>query len=217
MKIQAVNPQVGGLSLARKATHRPSGEYMGEPPAARVKANGLSPAEPTSTVEISDLVQSSAPGVGTCEKMMVFPSGDQSQSAALNSALVKRRASRLPSASFSAGMTQRWLILRFSPTTRASFLAFWSFSSCSLGGADIVKAICFPSGDQARVSTPDLTSVSCSASPPSDRISQILFLPVRLEVKAIEPPSGDHCGLVDDLSPEVNGKASEPSALAIQT
>src|SRR4030042_2336402 len=113
--------------------------------------------------------------------MILFPSGDQSQSATLKPAFVRRRASRFPSASFPTGTTQRWLILEFSPTTQASFLAFWSFSSCSLGGSDMVKAICFPSGDQAKPSTPDLTSVRRSASPPSDRISQTLSLPERLE------------------------------------
>ena len=90
------------------------------------------------------------------------------------------------------------------PTTRASFRAFLSFSSWSLGGSAMVKAIRVPSGDQAIPPTPVLTSVSCSASPPSVRMIQTLLLPDRLDVKAIHRPQGDQAGLAADFSPKVN-------------
>ncbi len=80
----------------------------------------------------------------------------------------------------------------------------------------MVKATEEPSGDQANPPTPLLTSVSISASPPSARMSQRLFLPERSETKASHRPSGDHLGFSDDFSPRVNGKLPDPSAAASQ-
>jgi hypothetical protein len=60
------------------------------------------------------------------------------------------------------------------------------------------------------------TSVSCSASPPRLWMRQRLFFPDRLLVNAIHSPSGDHEGLVADLSPWVNWRGRDPSASATQ-
>ena len=147
---------------------------------------------------------------------MDFPSGDQSQPLTVKAPSVSRFGSRFPAVSRATGTTQRWFTVSFSPTTRASFLAFLSFSSWSLAGSVMAKAIRVPSGDQAKPPTPVLTSVSCSASPPSARMSQMLFFPDRPDVNAIHRPSGDQAG-DEDLSPKVNWKLPEPSVAAIQS
>src|SRR3989449_10410081 len=151
--------------------------------------------------------QSLTRGVGVCVKTIVLPSGDQSKSWSLKlpptwkSPLVNWRGARFPSASFSIGTTHSRFILRFSSTTFASFFSFLAFSSASVGGSGITKAIHWPSGDQRKPPASDFRSVSCSASPPSARISQRLFFSVRREANAIQCPLGDHCGLLQDFSP----------------
>src|SRR3970040_2427736 len=155
---------------------------------------------------------------------MVLPSGDQSNPPATwKSPLLTWRASRFPAASRATGITQMWFILKLSSTTTASFFSFLAFSSASEGAMGLTKVIHFPSGDQANAPTELFTSESCSASPPSERISERLVFAgacpapaeVRDVVKAIHLPSGDHCGLLHDFSPKVNWKEAEPSAWAM--
>ena len=110
-------------------------------------------------------------------------------------------------------------------TTRASLFSLSAFSSSSVFGSVIRKAIALPSGDQSIARTPPFSSVSASASPPSTRMRQTLgfgslpslsFGP-RPERKAIHFPSGDQAGSVDDLSPEVSANVLDPSARATCT
>src|SRR5262245_47232316 len=63
---------------------------------------------------------------------------------------------------------------------------------------------------------PLLTSVTCSASPPSSRITYKLLLPLREEVKARDLLSGDHCGSAEDFSAKVNCMAPLPSVFETQ-
>src|SRR5712692_8077219 len=206
-KTSAVPAQVGGSSLATYAIQRPSGEYRGAPSAAPVRATGLISPVATSTVAISDSGQSFTRGVGTCVKTIVRPSGDQSNQPGtrslptLNSPLVSRRAGCFPLASFSTGITHNRCILKRSSTTFASFLPFWAFASSAVSASGIMNAICWLSGDHLKLLTFVFTSVTWRASPPSTRSSQRLFLPDRSDANAIQRPSGDHCGLVQDLSP----------------
>ena len=68
-----------------------------------------------------------------------------------------------------------------------------------------VKAILLPSGDQTGPSpTPCLRWVNWTASPPSQGRRKICSFSVRLDLKAIFFPSGDHSGELLDCSPKVN-------------
>src|SRR4029079_7158990 len=91
----------------------------------------------------------------------------------------------------------------------------------------ISNAMRDPSGDQLGSLTPPFSSVSSSASPPSTRMRQrlglgslpslpSLALP-RAETNAIHLPSGDQVGAVDDLSPPVSCRESDPSLRATCT
>jgi len=58
--------------------------------------------------------------------------------------------------------------------------------------------------------------VSWRASPPLTAIVQTWDLPPRVEIKAIDPPSGDQRGRVSDPSPAVSCFGSPPSVLISQ-
>ncbi len=83
-------------------------------------------------------------------------------------------------------------------------------------GSIIVKAICFPSGDQANAPTPSSSRVSCSASPNDGRMIQICCLSERSEVKAMRAPSGDHLGDALDFFALVNWRVVPAATSAIQ-
>jgi hypothetical protein len=172
----AAPAHVGGSSDATYAMVRPSGEKSGCDSAAPVRASGFTSPVATSTVERSARVQSSALGVGTWEKAIVLPSGDQwMRVSTLKDPFVSSRGSP-----FAAGTTQIRVILKFSSTTVKSVFSFLARSSASSGRR---KAIHCPSGDGRNPVIPDFTSVSCSASPPSTRIFQRLLCSPRLDVK----------------------------------
>jgi hypothetical protein len=65
--------------------------------------------------------------------------------------------------------------------------------------------MCLPSGAQVKFDTAVSDFVSCTASPPSALMAKTwLRSPTRGLVNAIQRPSGDQRGLVEDLSPRVN-------------
>src|SRR5262245_20945794 len=80
----------------------------------------------------------------------------------------------------------------------------------------MTRAILFPSGDHKKPLIPVFTSVICSASPPSSRITYKLLLPLRAEEKASDLLSGDHFGSSEDFSAKVSCVAPLPSLLATQ-
>ena len=122
-----VRPQVGGSSLSAKATRAPSGEKSGAVSAAPVAAKGLIAPEATSTTEMSDRPQSSATGAGVWSKTIVLPSGDQSQDPTVNPPWVRRRVPACRRRPWRPGRARDGSSCGSSPTTRASFFAFWSF------------------------------------------------------------------------------------------
>src|SRR5215207_8792711 len=98
--------QRGGLSLATRAIHLPSGENLGATSAAGVAASTATLPVATSTAEMSELVQSFAFDVSVWLKAIHLPSGDQSKSpSTVKFPSVSLRASRLPAASFATGIT----------------------------------------------------------------------------------------------------------------
>jgi hypothetical protein len=122
----------------------------------------------------------------------------------------------LPSALRPTGTTYRRCIFQSSSTTRTSRFSLSAFSSSSVRGSGITKAMLRPSGAQRRAVMPPFSSVSCSASPPSTRMRQMFAFGLspgpRAEMNAIHFPSGDQAGAVADLSPAVSGRAPLPSA-----
>ena len=68
-----------------------------------------------------------------------------------------------------------------------------------------MNAIVLPSGDHSKPPTPVSDLVSWTASPPSGRMAKIWDLSsTRLEVKAIQRPSGDQVGSDEDFLPRVS-------------
>src|SRR5829696_5575603 len=105
----------------------------------------------------------------------------------------------------------------FSSIQRKSLRPLSFFSSSSDFGSDIVKAMERPSGDQLKLPTALFTSVRGSASPPfMFRRYRLFLLSLRVDVKAIQFPSGDHFGFVDDFSPYVSCTCCLVARLAIQ-
>src|SRR5262249_43732940 len=89
--------------------------------------------------------------------------------------------------------------------------------AASLSVAVAVKAIVFPSGDQAKLLTLLSDLVSCTASPPSGEMAKTWLLsPTRSLGKATHRPSGDHCVLPAYLAPRVSCTALPVAVSASQ-
>ncbi len=164
-----------------KAMRVPSGDQRG-----RLSGPGLGDQRPDRRVghrddrDVGRCRCSTGSPLTVWSKAMALPSGDQSKPPTVKSPFV-RRFVFFDSTSITQRCERRW---SSSTSSNSPYFLSRSFHASGFGSV-MVKAICLPSGDQAKEPTPSSSRVSCSASPNDGRMSQICCLSDRSDVKAM--------------------------------
>lgn len=109
------------------------------------------------------------------------------------------------------GITYRWLILKFSSTTFASFLFAFVLLPFALLGLSW-QATHFPVRRPLEAADAAFHVGERFGSPPSARDQPDVSFAGARRRESHHFPSGDHCGFVQDFSPNVNRNVPEPSA-----